>query len=65
MNAGEVYQSSDEERARWTKACDRLAADPDLCAKLAKARGWKPDTIHALALQGSLGWKDGKFCFFV
>jgi hypothetical protein len=57
------YQPTDKERARWTKACDTLASDPELCAQLAKARGWKPETVRDLAVEGSLGYENGKLCF--
>src|SRR5438552_12228905 len=57
MTAGDVYMPSNAELLRWTKACDRLASDPDLCDRVAKTRDWKPETIHDLAVEGSLGTK--------
>jgi hypothetical protein len=34
----------------------RLAADAELCARLARARNWQPETLRRLALEGALGW---------
>jgi hypothetical protein len=34
----------------------RLAADAELCARIARARRWNPETIRGLALEGALGW---------
>lgn len=38
----------------------RLASDPALCARIARARQWKPETIRGLALDGALGWHQGR-----
>jgi 5S rRNA maturation endonuclease (ribonuclease M5) len=40
-----------------------LRETPNLCERLARARGWKPETIGNLSLEPSLGWHDGKFAF--
>lgn len=42
---------------------EALARDPDRCRQIAKGRGWKPETVRGLALEGSLGWYNGKTAF--
>jgi len=37
----------------------RLAGDEGLCARIARKRGWRAETIRALAAQEALGWSDG------
>jgi hypothetical protein len=37
----------------------RLGEDSVLCERIAKARGWRPETIRGLAIDGALGWSDG------
>jgi twinkle protein len=49
------------ERARL--AAERLAGDLDLCARIAAARGWKPETVRSVALDACLGWEEGKLVF--
>jgi hypothetical protein len=38
----------------------RLASDAALCARLAHARNWQPETLRGLALEGALGWHKGR-----
>jgi len=37
----------------------RLAGDEGLCARIARKRGWRAETIRELAAQEALGWSDG------
>ncbi len=54
---------TDAENAVAIAACERLAKDMDLCARIAKARGWRPETVRGCALDAALGWHDGKLAF--
>ena len=40
-----------------------LRETPNLCERIARARGWKPETIRNLTFEPSLGWHEGKFAF--
>jgi hypothetical protein len=40
-----------------------LAANPDLCERIARKRGWKVETLQRLTMEPSLGWHDGKLAF--
>ena len=60
---GEIYQPSEPERTRVMSMIGALRDDPELCQRLAKVRGWKPETIRSLALEGYLGWGEAKVCF--
>ena len=40
-----------------------LADDAELCRDIAKGRGWQPETLRELAVEGVLGWYDGKLAF--
>ena len=44
---------------RFSAAALRLAQDERLCRRLADARGWRAETVRALALEGNLGWEAG------
>ncbi len=44
-------------------AVEELLRDKERLAKIAEARGWRPDSLEALALDGHLGWHDGKLAF--
>jgi len=41
----------------------RMRDDGALRERIAKARGWNPETLRQLALEGHLGWHDGKLAF--
>lgn len=45
------------------RAAERLAKDGRRLERLAKARGWRPETLRNLALECSLGWDAGKLLF--
>jgi hypothetical protein len=60
---GDVYVPSDQECRKVCAASSRLVTDERLCERIAKARGWKSETIRHLALEGYLGWLDGKLAF--
>lgn len=49
--------------ASLRRMSETLATDQALCERWAKARGWKPETIRALALEAALGWHEGKAAF--
>jgi len=40
-----------------------LRETPNLCERIARARGWKPETIRNLTFEPSLGWHEGKLAF--
>src|SRR5438067_11853568 len=63
MNADAIDEPTEEAGRRLMKASDTLAGDLNVCAKLTKLRGWKTATVHDLAVEGSLGFEDGKLCF--
>ena len=44
-------------------AAKALGADAKRCAGIAKHRGWQPETVRSLALDGHLGWHEGKLAF--
>jgi hypothetical protein len=49
---------STEQRAQAFAMSRRLAGDDALCARIAARRGWLPETVRGLALDGCLGWSD-------
>jgi len=63
MMLGDVHQPTNDERRQVCMMIDRLATDDGLCQRLAKSRGWKKETIKQLALDGYLGWHNGKLAF--
>jgi twinkle protein len=40
-----------------------LMENPNLCERIARARGWKVETVQELTKEPSLGWHDGKLAF--
>jgi len=40
-----------------------LRGDARLCDRVAKARGWKPETVRQLTYDPCLGWHEGKLAF--
>jgi hypothetical protein len=40
-----------------------LREAPNLCERIGRVRGWKPETIRELSREPSLGWHDGKLAF--
>jgi hypothetical protein len=40
-----------------------LRETSNLCERIARGRGWKPETIRNLSLEPSLGWHEGKLAF--
>lgn len=54
---------SKQECFRAIEMAVMLRETPDLCDRIAQARGWKPETIRNLSLEPSLGWHDGKLAF--
>lgn len=58
--SAEPYSPTDEECQQVLKMMARLRDDAALQIQLAKARGWKPETLKQLALEGYLGWHDEK-----
>ena len=40
-----------------------LRETTNLCERIARVRGWKPETIRELSREPSLGWHDGKLAF--
>lgn len=46
--------------------CDssrRLRGNGDLCHRIAAGRGWDPEVVRRLALDGDLGWENGRLLF--
>ncbi len=54
---------SDSDNQRALSMAATLRDNPALCERLARARGWQPETILNLAHEPSLGWDDGKLAF--
>lgn len=54
---------SAEECRRAIEMAVTLGDTPNLCERIAKARGWKPETIRDLTIGPHLGWYDGKLAF--
>ena len=42
---------------------ETLVSDSSLCERIARSRGWKPETIRQLGLETYLGWHEGKLAF--
>jgi twinkle protein len=59
----ESYSPSDDECQQVMSMIARMCDDAALREQLAKARGWKADTLKELALEGYLGWSDKKLAF--
>jgi twinkle protein len=61
-------QSADEflshdECLRAINMAVALRETPNLCERIARSRGWKPETIRGLTFEPSLGWHEGKLAF--
>ena len=54
---------SKQECLRAIEMAVTLRETPNLCERIARARGWKPETIRNLSLEPSLGWHEGKLAF--
>lgn len=54
---------SKQECLRAIEMAVTLRETPNLCERIARARGWKPETIKNLSLEPSLGWHEGKLAF--
>jgi hypothetical protein len=54
---------SKEECLRAIEMAVTLREKPNLCERIARGRGWKPETIRSLSLEPSLGWHEGKLVF--
>lgn len=57
------YAMSGGEAGEAFAMAQRLFNDADLCARLAKGRAWKAETLRGLALEPSLGWHEDKLAF--
>jgi hypothetical protein len=60
--SADIFLSKQECR-RAIKMAVMLRDTPNLCERVARARGWKPETIRNLSLEPSVGWHDGKLAF--
>ena len=61
-------QSTDEflasqECRRAIEMATTLRETPNLCERVARTRGWKPETIRNLTFEPSIGWHEGKLAF--
>jgi len=54
---------SNQECRRAIEMAITLRETPNLCERIACARGWKPETIRNLTFGPSLGWHEGKLAF--
>jgi twinkle protein len=54
---------STDECLRAVEMAIALRNDVSLCERIAKARGWKPETIRDLTIGPHLGWHEGKLAF--
>jgi len=59
----EIYSPTDNECQRVMAMIARMRDDAALRERCAAKRGWKPDTLRQLALEGYLGWHHGKIAF--
>jgi twinkle protein len=60
---GDIYQPTDQECRDVMRMVETLVSDSSLCERIARARGWKPETVRQLGLESYLGWYDGKLAF--
>ena len=59
-----VYQLSDADIKRMADAAHRLSGDPALITKLSASRPeWTEEAVRGAALDGDLGYEDGKMLF--
>ena len=54
---------SKQECLRAIEMAVTLRKTPNLCERIAQARGWRTETIRELSREPSLGWHDGKLAF--
>ena len=54
---------STDECLRAIEMAVMLRDTPNLCERVARARGWKPETIGNLSFEPSVGWHEGKLAF--
>ena len=59
----EIYSPTESDRQFAMRMIERLRDDRELCQRIAKTRQWQPETIRGLALEGYLGWNEGKLAF--
>ncbi|HVF73331.1 MAG TPA: toprim domain-containing protein [Chthoniobacterales bacterium] len=62
-SGADVYDLSDSECRTALKMAETLRDDFNLCERIARARGWRAETIRQLAQELHLGWCDGKLAF--
>lgn len=61
--ASDVYVPSDDECRAALGMIETLVADSAIRERIARARGWKPETILQLAQEAYLGWHEDKLAF--
>ncbi len=54
---------SAEECSRALEMAVTLRETPNLCERIASARGWQAETLRGLTFEPSLGWHKGKLAF--
>jgi len=54
---------SDHDCRRAIEMAVTLRETSNICERIARVRGWKPETIRNLSLEPSLGWHEGKLAF--
>src|SRR5439155_7412234 len=54
---------STDECLRAIEMAIALRNNSNLCERIARARGWKPETIRDLTIGPYLGWHEGKLAF--
>lgn len=62
-NPLEIYSPTDNDRQLAMRMIERLRDDRELCQRIGQARHWQSETIRGLALEGYLGWDEGKLAF--
>lgn len=61
--AVDIYEPSDQDLRAVHQMVEALVSDSSLCERIARRRGWKPETIRQLGLETYLGWHNGKLAF--
>jgi len=63
----DIYEPSDKDIRDVQRMVETLVSDSSLCERIARVRGWKPETVRQLGLETYLGWHggwpDGKMAF--
>jgi hypothetical protein len=59
----QIYSTSENEVQDVLGMIAQIRDDDALRQKLARRRGWDPNTLRELALEGYLGWHEGKLAF--